>query len=90
MRCRLEQERGLAANDLHILGFIDIEVANTRQLQNLAFGDGVRRIRQDGENIHIVEIDHQLESPRVEKIAHEHGRRVAPEGIGRCTPTTQV
>ena len=52
------------------------------QLQHFAFGDQVCRVGDDREHAHPVHADHQLERPRIQEIADEHGGRIAEMRVG--------
>jgi hypothetical protein len=64
---------------------VDIE-----QLQHFAFGDLVGGVGEQAHHAHVVGLDHHLERTRIEEVADEHARGVAPERIRGLAPAPQV
>jgi hypothetical protein len=86
----LEKLRGLAPDDVEIGRFVERRVAGIHELQHFALGDYVGRVRQDIEHMHRADSDHQLERAGIEKVAHQHRRRVAECRIGSRDPATEL
>ena len=77
-----KQHGRLAADDFHVGGFVGIGVAHLGKLQYLAFGNHVGRVGKDAHDVQLAEGNHHLEGSRIEEVADQYARRVAPEGIG--------
>ena len=60
------------------------------QLQHLALGDDRGGARQDLEDAQRAVRDHQLEGAAEQEIADQHGRLVAPDGVGGVAAAAQV
>jgi len=76
-----EHFRGLVVDHPHIAFFRGGRVATVDQLQHLPLGDDIGAV---GEYVHqgqIADLDHQLERPRDQEIAHQHAGGVAPDRI---------
>ena len=86
----LEEQRGLAADHLHVLTFADLAVAHIGQLHHFAFGDRVGGVGENGHDLHLPQLDHELKGPRVEEITDQNTGRVAPRRVGgRPAPSQQ-
>ena len=90
MAGRFKQHRRLAADDLHIGGFVGIRVAYLGQLQYLTFGDHVGRVRQDLHDLHVAQRHHHLEGAGIEKVAHQHAGRITPQRVGGRAAAAQI
>jgi len=60
-----------------------------QELQHLALRNGIGGIRQHFHDPHAAHGHHDLESSGVQKVPHEHARRVAELGIGRLAAAPQ-
>ena len=89
-RAGLEQLGRLAVDDLHVVGLAGVGVVAVHELQHLALGDRVRRVREHVQDPHLLELDHHLERARVEEVADEHARLVAEHGVRRLLAAAQA
>ncbi|MNL42491.1 hypothetical protein D3C87_1649500 [compost metagenome] len=85
-----EEHRGLAADDFHIGFFGGAGVAHLGQLQYFAFSDDARGLGQDLHHRHRAQFDHHFKRARVQEIADQHARGVAPHGVGGRTATAHA
>ncbi|MNS58670.1 hypothetical protein D3C72_915970 [compost metagenome] len=85
-----EQHCGLALDHAQVGRFVGVRVVHVQQLQHFAFGDAVGGVGQDLHHRHPVQLDHQLEAARVQEVAHQHARRVAPQRIGGAAAAAQA
>src|SRR5690606_30471239 len=85
-----EQHCGIAADDLHIGGFIGAGVTHLGQLQHLALGDHVGGAGQYPHDAHVVEFDHQLERARIEEVTNQYTGCIAPQRVGGGAAAAQI
>ncbi|MNN27618.1 hypothetical protein D3C81_1411590 [compost metagenome] len=85
-----EEHRGLAADDFHVGFFGGAGVADLGQLQHFAFGDHPGGLGNDAHHRHGAEFHHHFEGARIEEVADQHARRVAPLGIGGGAAAAQA
>ena len=67
-----EQDGGFAGDDFQVLGFSRIGVAGPGQLQYLALGDGIGGVGHVLQDIHIIQLYHELEGAGIQEITHQH------------------
>ncbi len=81
LRASLEQLGRLAVDDVEVALLGRVRVVRVHQLQHLALGDGVGRIRHDLLYAQVAEVDHHLEGARIQVVADQHARLVAEHVI---------
>ncbi len=86
----LEEHRGFAANHFHVGFFGGAGVAHLGQLQHFAFGDDAGGLRQDLHHWHRAQLDHHFERARIQEVANQHARRIAPHCIGGLAATAHA
>ena len=74
---RLEELRRLVADHAQVAFLVGVGVVHVEELQHFSFGDDVGRIREHLHHAEAPRLDDHLEGARVEKIADEHGSRIA-------------
>ena len=72
-------------NHLQILLLGNIHIADIHQLHHFAFGNDVGCIGHHFQNFQTTRTHHQLKSARIQKVAHQHCRRIAKQVIGSFT-----
>ena len=89
LRGRFKQFCCFVLDNLDVLLFGNIRIADVHQLHNFAFGDDVGRIGHHFQNTHAARTDHQLEGACIEEVADQNGRRVAEEIVCGFTAAAQ-
>ena len=84
-----EQGRGLAFDDLQIVGDARFGPADGRKLAHLALGNRRGGIGEDPEHLQRPDIDHELERAAEQEIPDQYARLVSPEGVGGFRPPPQ-
>ncbi len=85
-----EQLSGLALDDVQVSRFIGVRIVHMQQLQDFALGDAVGGVGQALLDGHRIQTDHQLEGARIQEIADQNARGIAPESVGGLAPAPQV
>jgi hypothetical protein len=80
---RLEESRCLAVDDLPVRVLRGVRVVDVHELQHLAGGYGVGRIREDPHDPHVTDVDHHLECARIKEVTDQHTGLVAEYGVRR-------
>ena len=80
---------GLSKDHFQVVRFGEVGIVAVHELQHFAFRDGVGGIGENVENIHLADLDHHLERPGVEEIAHQYAGLVPEYGIGGLPPPAQ-
>src|SRR5262245_16351800 len=86
----LEQLRCFAADHLEVSGLVYVGVMAVHELHYLAFGDHIGSVGQDLQHAHVVRRYHHLKRARIHEVAHEDGRSVAEQSIGRGLSAPQL
>ncbi|MCY1292700.1 hypothetical protein D9M70_419360 [compost metagenome] len=86
----LEEHRGLGADHFHVGLFAGAGVPHLGQLQHLALGDHPGGAGEDPHDRQRAQLDHHFERARIEEVADQHARRVAPQRVGGGTATAHA